>query len=469
MSSISNIESINDMLTIKIEEINKTKLKIEKLLETCYSHLSEEDKENLPKFGGRLTKKNIDDYFNKLSQSIKNPIRYKRKNKLKNLGIRISNIRDDFFDDNKIDETINLLNEIKKYERLFNIISNKLPFKFLDDENNIESINLWLGDIVENIDNLERWEEKIKSKELLDKLLEKYVDRNISIEEFKEIAENIQRIEKKFGIKIKKDEINLINKINEILDEVEEYGVDTENLDCSSLSELKEELDNFKKQLENKCNEIKEEIKFWKQVLYGKIEYLPEKNLDELNNKLNDIKEETKTEFGDVYLVLENLYRNQYFIPNIYEFSCKLKTVAKYFDNINIENENDVDKIENVYNAIKYLEKINHKISKMNFKEVDEFLSKYENIKSEYENMRKDILYYQKILNREDETIPENYYELKQKLENYKKELQTKIGNDFEVIIKFLKGELDDFDANKETLKNFIIYLKPLVKEVLNL
>ncbi|MCQ6253848.1 hypothetical protein [Methanocaldococcus sp.] len=118
-------------------------------------------------------------------------------------------------------------------------------------------------------------------------------------------------------------------------------------------------------------------------------------------------------------------------------------------------NENDLNKVENAYNAVKYLENINYKIPKMSFKDVDEFLNEYEQIKSEYENMKKDIAYYQKILNKENETISDDYYELKQKLENYKKELQTKIGDDFEEIIKFLKEEIDDFDVNKETLKKF--------------
>ena len=70
--------------------------------------------------------------------------------------------------------------------------------------------------------------------------------------------------------------------------------------------------------------------------------------------------------------------------------------------------------------------------------------------------------------NKENETIPYDYYELKQKLEGYKKELQEKMGNDFEEIIEFLKGNINDFDVNKETLKNFIIYIRPLIKEVLD-
>ncbi|WP_172632600.1 hypothetical protein [Methanotorris igneus] len=82
--------------------------------------------------------------------------------------------------------------------------------------------------------------------------------------------------------------------------------------------------------------------------------------------------------------------------------------------------------------------------------------------------MKKDIEHYQKILDRQ-ESIPDNYYEIEEKLKTYKKELQEKIGTDFEEIIKFLKGELNDFNVNEKTLKNFVIYLKPLIKEVLNL
>ncbi|AEF95707.1 hypothetical protein Metig_0147 [Methanotorris igneus Kol 5] len=131
---------------------------------------------------------------------------------------------------------------------------------------------------------------------------------------------------------------------------------------------------------------------------------------------------------------------------------------------ITIEDE----RIENIYNAIKYLEGINYNISKMHFKDVDRFLDEFNQIKSKYEKMKKDIEHYQKILDRQ-ESIPDNYYEIEEKLKTYKKELQEKIGTDFEEIIKFLKGELNDFNVNEKTLKNFVIYLKPLIKEVLNL
>jgi len=232
--------------------------------------------------------------------------------------------------------------------------------------------------------------------------------------------------------------------------------------------ELKDELDNLKIELENECKEIKEEINFWKQVLYNKEEYSSKKNLNMLHNKLKLLKDEAKSEFGEnVHAILENIYMNEFSIPNIHEFAKELKTIAKYFDNITIENRDDLNKIEKVHEAIEFLERINYKIQKKDFKEADEFLGEYNNIKSEYENMKKDIQYCQKILNKENETTYD-YYELKQKLESYKKELQEKMGNDFEEIIKFLKGNTNDFEANKETLKNFIIYIKPHIKEVLD-
>jgi len=45
--------------------------------------------------------------------------------------------------------------------------------------------------------------------------------------------------------------------------------------------------------------------------------------------------------------------------------------------------------------------------------------------------------------------------------------LQKRIGIGFESLIRFLKGETEDIDANAETLINFIKTVKPLLKEVL--
>ena len=467
MNGITSIEDVNTLLIGKIGSIEKTKRDVEDLLENNYNRLSEPDRKDLHKFKGRLTEKNIGKYLKKLSQSIKDPIIYRRKETLKNLGIKVNKLNDKIFYNDEIDETIRLLNEIEDYGRLFNIVSEKLPSKLIS--NNIYSVNSWLENIKNDIYNLKRWEGKLKSKEVLDELLEKYIDGRMYIYEFNEFVDKIQKIEDKFNIKIKKEEFSLIDETYDILEKIEEYKEKIGSIDSSSLLGLKDELDNLKIKLENECNKIKKEIYFWKQVLDNENECLSEKNLDILYGKLKDLKDEAKSEFGEnVYTVLENLYKNKFFISNPHEFAKELKTIAEYFDNITIENGDDLNKVENVHKATEFLKSINYKIQKKDFKEVDEFLDEYKNIKSEYENMKKDIQYCQKILNKENETIPYDYYELKQKLEGYKKELQEKMGNDFEEIIEFLKGNINDFDVNKETLKNFIIYIRPLIKEVLD-
>ncbi len=64
----------------------------------------------------------------------------------------------------------------------------------------------------------------------------------------------------------------------------------------------------------------------------------------------------------------------------------------------------------------------------------------------------------------------ERWLLLTQKIDEYRNKLQNRIGKEFESLIKFVKGETEEIETDKEqTLKNFIKIIRPILKEALKI
>lgn len=437
-------------------------------IESRFKKLEDSEKQSLPKFKGRFDEKSLSEYLEGLQQAVRNPIRFRRKRALAELGVSgIENVKDDVFDDDNVDETIRILKEIQTYERLFKIISSKISSWII--QNSITWVNSQLKDIRNNIEMLRKLEE-IKSEDVKDYILQKYINRELYIYQIDEFKEKILKIENVLNLSIKESEIQLINSAHELINEIEEFGGKFEREQYSNLRDAKKGLEKIKKDLIQRYEKIRDEIDFWLKL---SPEYVPEsKNINILTNKLKELKRKCKERYKS-FAVLEQLYNQELHnrVENLGEFALNLDEIISYFPDIRIKSENDIDTVKKIHNRLSWLKEIKYPqieelFKGLTFENAEKFFDKVEEIKEEYDRLKEDLSTYQRILGKEEEQI-KDFPSLKQKVEEYKTDLQKRIGIGFESLIRFLKGETEDIDANAETLRNFIKTVKPLLKEVL--
>lgn len=459
-----------ETLTAKLSNVERLYTNLVEL-ENSFRKLEDSEKKRvLPKFKGNFDEKSLSKYLEELAQSVKNPIRFRRKRALIELGISgIENVKDEVFDDDNIDETIQILKELQAYERLFRILSSKISPWII--QSSINGVNSQLKDIRDNIERLKKIEE-IRSEDVKDYILQRYINRELRVYQIDEFKEKILKIEKMLNLLIKESEVSLVSAVYELINEIEEFGGKIEE-QYSSLNDAKDGLKEIKDDLKQQYEKIKDEINFW-QKLSPEV-YVPEsKNIETLRSKLKELKDKCK-EKHDSFNVLEQLYSQKLHdqIENLKDFAHKLDRVISHLPDIEIKSGEDMDIVGKMYAQIFWLEEIEYpKIEELfkglAFENTKNFLGKVGEIKKEYERLKRDLSTYQRILGIREEQI-DKYPSLKQKIDEYKRELQNKIGEGFESLIGFLKEEKEDIEADEETLRNFIKVVKPFLKEALEL
>lgn len=435
-----------------------------------FQKLEDNERINLPKFKGTFNEKLLSKYLEELTQAVKNPIRFRRKRALFELGVSgIENVKDDVFDDDNIDETIQILKELREYKRLFKILSSKISSWII--QNSITWMNSQLKDIRDNIEKLKKVEE-IRSEDVKDYILQKYINKELNVHQIDEFKEKILKIEEVLNLLIKESEISLINAVYELINEIEEFGEKFEK-QYSGLSDAKEGLEKINEDLKQRYEKIKDEINFWRK-LCPEVYVQEGKNMDILMNKLKELKDKCKEKHNS-FNVLVQLYSQGLHnkIENLEDFAHKLDKTISYLPDIRIKSKEDIDIVRKMYTQLSWLEEIEYPqieelFEGLLFENVKDFLDKVEEIKKEHERLKRDLATYQRILGIKEEQI-DNYLSLKQKIDEYKKDLQNKIGRGFESLIAFLKEEKEDIEIDIETLRNFIKTIKPLLKEVLKL
>ena len=461
---------MTELIDTLTEKLNRARELCKNLIEieSRFKKLEDSEKQSLPKFKERFDEKSLSKYLEELQQAVKNPIRFRRKRALDELGVSgIENVKDDVFDDDNVDETIRILKEIQTYERLFKIVSSKISSWII--QNSITWMNSQLKGIRDNIERLRKLEE-IKSEDVKDYILQKYINRELYIYEIYEFREKILKIENVLNLSIKESEIQLINSVHELINEIEEFVGKFEKEQYSNLRDAKEGLEKIKEDLRQQYEKIRDEIDFWRKL---SPEYVPEsKNINILTNKLEELKRKCKERYKS-FTVLEQLYNQNLYdkVENLKEFALNLDEIISYFPDMRIKSENDIGTVKKIHNQLSWLKEIKYPqieelFKGLAFENTKKFFDKVEEIKEEYDRLKEDLSTYQRILGKEEEQI-KDFPSLKQKVEEYKTDLQKRIGIGFESLIKFLKGETEDIDANAETLRNFIKTVKPLLKEVL--
>ena len=458
-----------EILTQKLSNAQNLCTSLDKL-EDSFRKLEDSEKRDLPKFKGKFDEESLNKYLENLARAVRNPIRFRRKRALIELGIPgIENVKEEIFDDDNIEDTIQVLKELQAYKRLFKIVSSKISSWII--QNSIADINSQLRDIKDNIDRLKKIEE-IRSEYVKDYVLQKYIDEELDIYQIDEFKRKSLKIEEVLNLLIKESEIPLIDDVYELIKEVEEFGRKFKE-QCSSLSEAKAKLKKTKEDLKQQYEKIKAEINFW-QKLCPEI-YVPEsKNIDTLESKLKELRDESREKhksFND----LEQLYNQGLHdkIENLKYIVCKLDKVISYLPDIKIKSKEDIDIVEKICDQVSWLEEIEYPQIKelfegLTFEDSENFLNKVKRIEKEHERLKRDLSTYQRILGIEEEQI-DKYPLLKQKVDECKKELGNKIGKGFESLMGFLKEETENIEADEETLKNFIKAVKPFLKEALEI
>ena len=210
------IEILNAKLN-RAQELCKNLIEIE----SRFKKLEDSEKQSLPKFKERFDEKSLSKYLEGLQQEVRNPIRFRRKRALAELGISgIEKVNVEIFDDENIDETIQILKEIQEYDRLFKIVSFEISSWII--QNPIDVLNSQLKGIRDNIERLRKLEE-IKSEDVKDYILQKYINRELYIYQIDEFKEKILKIENVLNLSIKESEIRLINSVYELINEIEEF------------------------------------------------------------------------------------------------------------------------------------------------------------------------------------------------------------------------------------------------------
>ncbi|OYT28495.1 MAG: hypothetical protein B6U95_04010 [Thermofilum sp. ex4484_82] len=459
-----------EILTMKVNKANELCKILTELMEKEFKKLSNEEKESLPRFSGKFDEKSLNEYIKELIRAIRNPIRFRRKKALIELGITgIENVKDEVFDNDDIEDTIQILQKLKSYERLFKILSPKIPSLLI--QNSISNVNSQLEDIRNNIESLKKIED-IRSESVKDYCIRNFVSGELNIYEIDKLKGKVMTIEKTLNLQIKQEEIALIDEVYTLINDVKEYGKEFKK-QCENLSDAKEGLKSFKDKLEEKYKQIKKELDFW-HILCPE-EYVPEiKNIDTLMNKLGELKRKCKEKYKS-FSVLEQIYNRNLDeeIEDLRGFADKLEKIIYYFPDLEIRNKEDLNTVGKTYFSIEWLEKIKYPdveelSKKFTFENINSFFEKVSRIKEEYGHLKEDLKAYQRILGIEEEQIDE-YPLLKQKIDEYRNELRSSIGEGFESLIKFLKEEIEDIEVDEQTLKNFIKTVKPILKEALRI
>lgn len=458
-----------EILTTKLNKAEELSNRLNEI-KNSLRKLKDNEKLGLPKFKGRFDEKSLNIYLEDLARAIKNPIRFRRKKALSELGIAgVENISDEIFDDDNIDETISILKEIQSYNRLFKILSSEIPFWII--QNSISYVNSLLQDIRNNLGKLKNIEE-IKSEDVKDYILRKYVNREFSLFQINEFKAKVLKIEKVLNLPIRESEISLIDSVYELINKIEEFGGEFEDR-YLSLNNAKHRLEELKRDLLQEYEKIISEIDFWNR-LCPEIYVSKSKDIKVLRKELQKLKSECRK--YNSFKVLEQIYSQKMHnkIKDLRVFAYKLDKVFSYFPDIRVRKEEDIDTIEKLYDGISWLEKIEYpKITELfknlPFENAKNFLHEFEEIKKEYEYLKKNLSIYQRILGIEEEEQIDKYPLLTQKIYEYRNELQNKIGERFESIIAFLREEKETLETDEETLRNFIKVIKPLLKEVLKI
>lgn len=462
-----------EILSTKVEKANEFYRNLEELVEKRFKKLKEDEKRNLHKFSGRFDERSLSNYFVELTKSIKNPIRFRRKRALVELGVRgIENIKDEIFDDDGVEETIQILQEVKSYERLFKTLSPKIPSLIV--QSSINDVNSWLKDIKTNIENLKEVVEEIRSENVRDYCLRGYINKELDIYKIYEIKGKVIEIEKNLNLQLKQEEISLIDEVCMFINSVKEYGGKFEE-SYSDLNGAKERLQSYRDGLEREYKQIKKEVDFWREMyqeLYQ--EYIPEiKNIDTLRNTLKELKKKCKEKYKS-FVILEEIYKNlNVGIEKLKVCADELDKIIPYFPNLKIRNKEDLDAVRRIYESVEWLEKIQYPnvgelCKEHTFENIEEFFKKVTQIKEKYTRLKKDLKLYQQILTVEEEQI-DTYPLLVQKISEYRDELQKKIGKGFESLVEFLKGNIEDIEVDEQTLKNFIKTVRPILKGALGI
>lgn len=459
-----------EMLTTKKNKAEELYKSLGELLEGKYKELEDEKRKYLPKFGEKLDEKGINEYLERLTKAVKNPIRSRRKRSLIELGvIGIENVKDEIFDDDSIEETIQILKELRSYERLFKILSREVSSAIVQED--ISNINSWLVDIRNNIENLKKVEE-VKSRSVKEYCLRNYIKKELDVYGIYEIKEKVIKIEDTLNLHIKQEEISLINEIDTFIGDIKEFGEEFKG-QCKDLNDARGKVKSFKNGLEEEFKQIKKEIDFWHQLFPDA--YVPEiKNISSLRDKLGELKEKCKRRYNS-FTLLEQIYKQnlEEEIENPREFASKIENVISYFPNLEIKNEEDFNTIEKVYNSIEWLKEIKYQnieelCKELTFENIEEFFRKVNQIKEDYKRLKEDLKAYERILGVGEEQS-DAYPLLKQKIDEYRDKLRGDIGEGFESLLSFLKGKTENIKVDKQTLKNFIKTVRPILKEALKI
>ena len=461
------MNELSEILISKIGIMNGFNDELDEIL-NAFEKLGSEEKENLPKFREKFEEKKIKSYLDDLERAVKNPIRFRRKKMLKGLEINVESMRDEVFDDDEIEETVNLLAELSKQKLLYNTLSKKLPSWIVQDS--FKSTNERLGVIKAKSPILIENVGKVGGDSLKNYLIEQYIDGNVDILEIQDISDKIAKIDSTLNLTVNRGDYHIINDVYKLLEDVKKFG-EIFNNPCKDLPEAKENLEDFLKKLESEFSQIKDELDYWHQLYEV---YIPEtEDINQLREKLKEIKNKCKENYKSI-LCVEELYRNHFYEGiNLKEFVSKLEIVFTYFKDLNLGSKSDIGKVEEVYGFIVKLEKIWYEdieeLSKdISFAQSEVFIKKATDILEEYENLKREWKMYQKILKIEEE-IPTKYPEFKIKVKEYKNKSVEHLGKDFENLIKFLRDESLELNVDKPTLENFIKLIKPLIKKELEL
>lgn len=461
-----------EILPQKVEEANKLYRNLEELVEKRLKKLKDDEKEALPKFGGKFDEGTLIKYFEEVTKSIKNPIRFRRKRALVGLEIcGMENIKDEIFDDDGIEETIQILQDIKSYGRLFKILSPKIP-SLIIAQSNINNVNSRLKDIKTNIESLKKVEE-IRSEYVKDHCLQKYINGELNIYKINDIKEKVIEIEENLNLQLKQEEeIHLIDGVCTLINSVNEYGKKFKER-CSDLNGATEKLQSYKDKLEYEYKQIKRKIDFWREMCSEV--YIPEiKNIDTLMNALKKLKEKCKEEYKS-FEILKQIYdlKLNAGMEKLRECANELDKIIPYFPNLKIRDQEGLDATRRIYKSVVWLEKaqypnVEELCKKYTFEKTEEFFKEVTQIKEEYTRLKEDLKVYQQILAVEEEQI-DVYPLLRQKINECRDKLQHMVGEGFESLVGFLKGNIEDIEVDEQTLKNFIKTVRPILREALRI
>jgi len=474
------------ILDIKISEIKELTNKLRKIKKKI-AQLEDKEKAYLPTFDfkkQRFTRANLEDYLRKLDEAVKKPIRFRRKEKLRGLGVRnVDKLSNEIFDEDEMERTIELLDELKNaYDRLFNIISRRIVGWIT--EKGVDGVNSWLQEKIISYASELKILEDLRSDDIKDYLLELYLEQG-ELSNLKELYGEVKRVESIFAnITIERNDIKIVKEINELLSDIEDFGVGSdedifrEHIRSETLNGIRDDLKKLKAYLEERRDEFEREIDYWCNLV-GR--YKPEtNNIKQLKQFLDEIKKECKEKHLSYY-ILEKIYRKGIYsnIDDINDFSKKADLIVEKLGNLQIRDidMDTIKLIEDAYYYLKFLEDIKYPYEELIKDSINTsremktilkyFIEKTKEIEAEYNLLKRRLKVYQKILG--EKTDASKYLELKNIVDEYRKRITEVLGKDFENIIRFLLDEEKELRADLNSLSKFLIKIKPLLKEVLGI